>query len=46
MIKQAKEIAIRVHGNQTDKLNISYFAHVEDVSKRVAHLGVDYEVVV
>jgi (p)ppGpp synthase/HD superfamily hydrolase len=45
MIKQAKEIAIRVHGNQTDKLNISYFAHVEDVSKRVAHLGVDYEVV-
>ena len=45
MIKQAKEIAIRVHGNQTDKLNIPYFAHVEDISKRVAHLGVNYEVV-
>jgi (p)ppGpp synthase/HD superfamily hydrolase len=45
MIKQAKEIAIRVHRNQTDKLNISYFSHVVDVSNRVAHLGVEYEVV-
>ena len=45
MIKQAKEIAIKVHGNQTDKLNVPYFAHVEDISKRVAHLGVNYEVV-
>ena len=45
MIKQAKEIAIRVHGNQTDKLNVPYLAHVKDISKRVAHLGVNYEVV-
>ena len=45
MIKKAREIAFKVHANQTDKLNIPYLAHVEDVSRRVAHLGVDYEVV-
>ena len=45
MIKQAREIAIRVHANQTDKLNIPYLAHVEDVSKRVSHLGENYGVV-
>jgi len=45
LIKQAREIAIRVHADQTDKLNIPYLAHVEDVSKRVSHLGENYEVV-
>ena len=44
-VEKAKEIAVRVHGHQTDKLNVPYFFHVEDVSKRVAHLGMDYEVV-
>ena len=44
-VEKAKEIAVRVHGHQTDKLNVPYFFHLEDVSKRVAHLGMDYEVV-
>jgi len=43
-IEKAREIANRVHGHQTDKLNVPYFAHLEDVSKRVAHLGINYEV--
>lgn len=45
MIEQAREIAIQVHADQTDKLNIPYLAHVEDVSKRVSHLGENYQVV-
>ena len=45
MIQQAREIAIKVHRNQTDKLNVPYLAHLEEVSRRVAHLGTNYEVV-
>ena len=44
-VEKAREIANRVHSHQTDKLSVPYCAHLEDVSKRVAHLGIDYEVV-
>jgi (p)ppGpp synthase/HD superfamily hydrolase len=45
LIDKAREISLSIHGNQTDKLGIPYFAHVVDVSKRVAHLGNDYAIV-
>ena len=44
-VHQAKKIAIKIHGNQTDKLGVPYIAHVEDVARRVAHLGTEYELV-
>ncbi len=28
IVTRAKEIAIKVHGNQTDKLGIPYFTHL------------------
>lgn len=39
LIEEAKTFARRQHEGQADKLNVPYFHHVEDVAKRVAHLG-------
>ena len=41
----AKEIAFKVHGEQVDKKNYPYMAHILDVASRVSHLGESYEIV-
>ncbi len=45
LITKAKKIAVRVHGNQVDKKNYPYMAHILDVASRVAHLGEPFEIV-
>ena len=44
LVFKAKEIAKKVHGNQTDKKNYPYMAHIIDVASRVSHLGESYEI--
>ena len=43
-VLEAKEIAKKVHGNQVDKKNYPYMAHILDVASRVSHLGENYEI--
>ena len=45
LITKAKKIAVRVHGNQVDKNNYPYMAHILDVASRVSHLGEPFEIV-
>ena len=45
LINKAKEIASKVHGDQVDKKNYPYTAHILDVASRVSHLGESYEIV-
>jgi (p)ppGpp synthase/HD superfamily hydrolase len=45
LIPAAKNIALKVHGDQVDKKQYPYMAHVLDVASRVAHLGESYEIV-
>lgn len=45
LITKAKKIAVRVHGNQVDKNNYPYMAHILDVASRVSHLGESFEIV-
>ena len=45
LIDKAKEIASKVHGDQVDKKNYPYMAHIMDVASRVSHLGESYEIV-
>lgn len=45
LIDKAKEIASKVHGDQVDKKNYPYMAHILDVASRVSHLGESYEIV-
>ena len=45
LVPLARDIAERVHGNQVDKKDYPYVAHILDVASRVAHLGESYEVV-
>lgn len=45
LLDQAKALAIQKHDGQTDKLNVPYIHHIEDVARRVAHLGPDVEIV-
>jgi (p)ppGpp synthase/HD superfamily hydrolase len=44
LLFEAKEIAKKVHGNQTDKKQYPYMAHILDVASRVSHLGESYEI--
>ncbi len=44
-LARAKEIAFKVHGEQEDKKNYPYMAHILDVASRVSHLGESYEIV-
>ena len=41
---RAKEIAKKVHENQSDKKNYPYMAHILDIASRVSHLGESYEI--
>lgn len=41
---QAQDLAERVHAGQTDKLGVPYMEHVNEVARRVAHLGTTYEI--
>jgi len=43
-IREARNLAEEIHGQQVDKGGHPYMAHVLDVAKRVAHLGEDYEI--
>ena len=43
-VLEAKEIAKKVHGNQVDKKDYPYMAHVLDVASRVSHLGENYKI--
>ena len=43
-VLEAKEIAEKVHGNQADKKEYPYMAHILDVASRVSHLGENYEI--
>ena len=43
-VSEAKEIAKKVHGNQVDKKDYPYMAHVLDVASRVSHIGENYEI--
>ena len=45
LIPAAKNIALKVHGDQVDKKQYPYMAHILDVASRVAHLGESYEIV-
>tara|TARA_B100002019_G_C21070547_1_gene498768 strand:+ start:30 stop:557 length:528 start_codon:yes stop_codon:yes gene_type:complete len=44
-IEIAKKIALKVHGNQVDKKNFPYLAHVYDVAQRVRKYGESYYIV-
>ncbi|MDC0223053.1 HD domain-containing protein [Gammaproteobacteria bacterium] len=44
LLFEAKEIARKVHGNQTDKKRYPYMSHILDVASRVSHLGENYEI--
>ena len=44
-IDDAKAFAHHCHREQADKLNVAYIHHVEDVARRVAHLGGDIEII-
>ena len=44
LLFEAKEIAKKVHGNQTDKKRYPYMSHILDVASRVSHLGESYEI--
>ncbi len=44
-VHKAKEIAKKVHSNQTDKKGYPYMAHILDVASRVSSLGENFEIV-
>ncbi|MGI9509220.1 MAG: HD domain-containing protein [Geminicoccaceae bacterium] len=44
-IEEARQFARRHHDGQKDKLGIAYVHHVEDVARRVAHLGRETEII-
>ena len=44
LINRAKEIALKVHKNQEDKLGYPYEDHVKHIASEVQHLGSDYEI--
>ena len=45
LVEKAKAFACTRHQGQTDKLKVPYFHHLEDVARRVAHLGPDIEAI-
>ena len=44
-LREARKLAEEIHGQQVDKGDHPYMAHVIDVAKRVAHMGEDFEIV-
>lgn len=45
-IQQAKELAFKIHANQTDKAGASYIHHLEAVASKLAEQGEDEDVII
>ncbi|QPB42216.1 HD domain-containing protein [Rodentibacter haemolyticus] len=45
LIEQAKQLAYRLHANQTDKAGQAYIHHLKFAADQVAHLGDEFVVV-
>ena len=45
-IQQAKELALKIHANQTDKAGAPYIHHLEAVASKLAEQGEDEDVII